>query len=120
MVGCLNTEISSWQLDVVTSLVLVVVEQRAEAVVGDVHESVLLASDVGDHHVVGGGADILVLLAGEDVDADQVDLGVAVLARLRRRHFDDLTRSLLEQHEAVLTQRRALLWERLGRARLAG
>ena len=44
---------------------------------------VLVLVDVRDAHVVRGGAQVLVLLAREDVDADDVRLGVAVLARLR-------------------------------------
>ena len=53
--------------------------------------------DVGDVHVVGGGTDIFVLLVGEDIDADHVDLGVAVLASLGGRHFDDLARASLKR-----------------------
>jgi len=41
---------------------------------------VFLAVHVGDIHVVGGGTDILELFASEDIDANQVDLGVAVFA----------------------------------------
>ena len=51
-----------------------------------------------------GRADIFVLLAGEDVNADHVNLGVSVLAGLRRGHLNDLAGSLLNQHEAVLAQ----------------
>ena len=57
---------------------------------------------------MGGGTDIFVLLVGEDVDANHVDLGVAVLASLRGRHLDDLARASLEQgrtkHAQVFTQ----------------
>ena len=48
------------------------------------------------------------LLAREDVQADKVDLRVAVLARLRRRHVDNLAREALQNDKAVLAQRRAL------------
>lgn len=41
-------------------------------------------------HVVGGGRHLLVLLAGEDVDAHKVALGVAVLPRLGGGHIHDL------------------------------
>jgi hypothetical protein len=40
--------------------------------------------------VVGGGAHVLKLLACEDVDGGEVTLGVAVLARLGRRHVHHL------------------------------
>lgn len=48
------------------------------------------------------------LLSVEDVDTNHVNLGVAVLAGLRRRHLDDLARTRLQHDEAVLAQRRAL------------
>ena len=78
---------------------------------------------MGDVHVVGGGRQILQLLAGEDVKGDQVDLGVAVLAGLGSRHVDDLARAALDDNVAVLPQRRALHREggrRAGISRLEG
>lgn len=72
------------------------------------YELELLAGDVGDVHVVGGGRKILKLLAGEDVDGDQVNLGVAVLASLGGRHVDDLAGAALDDDVTVLAQSRAL------------
>lgn len=57
---------------------------------------------------MGGRAEIFQLLAGEDVDGYQMDLGVAVLASLRGGHFDDLAGAVLDDDEAVLPQGRAL------------
>jgi len=57
--------------------------QLEEAIIGDIEEGVLIALDNGNIHVVGGGGEILQLLASEDIDRDQVNLGVAVLAGLR-------------------------------------
>lgn len=87
------------------------------------HELVLLACDVGDIHVVGGGRKIFELLAGEDVDGDQVDLGVAVLSSLGGRHVDNLARAALDNDVTVLAQSRALHGEgqrRAGVGRLEG
>lgn len=67
-----------------------------------------LAGDVGDVHVVGGGGQIFELLASEDVDGDQVDLGVTVLSSLGSRHVDDLAGTTLDHNVTVLTQSRAL------------
>lgn len=64
---------------------------------------------------MGRRAEILELLAGEDVEGDKVDLGVAVLASLRGRHVDDLARAALDDDVTVLTQSRAL--HREGRRR---
>jgi len=61
------------------------------------------ALDVGHVHVVGRWADIFVLLVGEDVDADHVDLGVAVLASLGGRHFDNLAGATLKYQEFWIT-----------------
>lgn len=63
---------------------------------------------MGDVHVVGGGRQILELLAGEDVDSDQVDLGVTVLASLGGGHVDNLARAALDNDVTVLAQSRAL------------
>jgi hypothetical protein len=57
---------------------------------------------------VGRGAEFFELLAGEDVDSDQMDLGVAVLASLGGGHVDDLAGAVLDHDEAVLPQGRAL------------
>lgn len=57
---------------------------------------------------MGGRAKFLELLAGEDVDSDQVDLGVTVLAGLGGGHVDDLARAALDNDETVLAQSRAL------------
>ena len=51
---------------------------------------VLFALDDGHVHVVRGGADILKLLVGEDVERNQMDLRVTVLASLRGRHLHNL------------------------------
>lgn len=72
------------------------------------YELELLAGDVGDVHVVGGGREILKLLAGEDVDGDQVNLGVTVLASLGGRHVDNLAGAALDDDVTVLAQSRAL------------
>jgi hypothetical protein len=57
---------------------------------------------------VGGGAELLKLLVGEDVDGDQMDLSVAVLSGLGGGHFDDLARAVLDDDETGLPQSRAL------------
>lgn len=72
------------------------------------YKLVFLALDIGYVHVVGGGAEIFKLLASEDVNRNEMDLGVTVLAGLRSAHFDDLARSALDNDESVLAERRAL------------
>ena len=57
---------------------------------------------------MGGGRQILELLAGEDVNGDQVDLGVTVLAGLGGRHVDNLAGTALDDDVAVLSQGRTL------------
>lgn len=57
---------------------------------------------------MGGGAEILKLLASEDINGDQVNLGVTVLAGLGGRHVDDLARAALDHNVTVLSQGRAL------------
>jgi hypothetical protein len=74
----------------------------------ETHELVFLATDVGDIHVMGGWAKFFELLAGEDVNGNEMDLGVAVLAGLGGGHVDNLARAVLDADEAVLPQGRAL------------
>lgn len=53
---------------------------------------------------MGAGTQILQLLAGEDVNGDQMNLGVAVLASLRSAHFNNLARAALDDDMAVLAK----------------
>lgn len=57
---------------------------------------------------MGRGAEFFELLAGEDIDGDEMDLGVAVLAGLRGGHINDLARAVLDDDETVLSQCRTL------------
>ena len=65
---------------------------------------------------MGRGAQLFKLLAGKDVESDQVDFGVTVLASLGGRHVDNFARAVLDHHESVLAQGRALHGERGGGA----
>ena len=53
---------------------------------------------------MGRWGEIFQLLAGEDVDSSQVNLGVTVLASLGGGHVDDLAGAALDDNEAVLSQ----------------
>ena len=57
---------------------------------------------------MGGWRKILQLLAGEEINGSQVDLGVTVLAGLGGGHVDDLAWAVLDHNEAVLAQSRTL------------
>jgi hypothetical protein len=82
----------------------VIRHERKETIIGNVEELIFLAADVGDIHVVSGRAKIFQLLAGEDVNGNEMDFGVAVFAGLRGRHFDDLAGAVLDDDETVLPQ----------------
>ena len=53
---------------------------------------------------MGGWTEILELLAGEDIQRNQMNLCVAVLAGLGRRHLGNLAGSVLDHDEAVLAK----------------
>ena len=72
------------------------------------HKLIFLAGNVWDIHVVGGGTEIFQLLAGKDIDGDEMDLGVTVLSSLGGTHFNDFARAALDYNEAVFAERRAL------------
>lgn len=75
---------------------------------------------MGNVHVVGRGGKILVLLVGEDIGSDKMDLGVTVLAGLGGGHVDNLARATLDHDETVLTQSRALHREGKRRTGIGG
>ena len=62
---------------------------------------------------MGGGAEIFELLGSEDVNGNQMDLGVTVLSGLGGGHLDNLAGTVLDDDEAVLPQGRALHGEGL-------
>jgi len=72
------------------------------------YEEEFLSANVGNHHVVGRWGEIFQLLAGENIDSNHVDLGVTVLSSLGGGHFHDLTWSVLDDNEAVLSESRTL------------
>lgn len=72
------------------------------------YESVFLARNVGDIHVVGRWGKILQLLLGEDVFSDEMNLGVSMLSGLGGRHVDDLARTVLDENVSTLPQGRTL------------
>ena len=57
---------------------------------------------------MGRGTEILQLLAGEDIQSNQMDLGVTVLASLGGRHFGNLAGTILDHNMTILAQGRAL------------
>jgi len=115
----LLTNFTVGHLDIVLG-VTVIVHEGEEIVVGDIKKLVLTTSDVGNVHVVGRGGEIFVLLGREDVDGDQVDLGVTVLSSLGGGHVDNLARAPLDHDEAVLAQSRTLHGVGEGRAGVGG
>ncbi len=62
---------------------------------------------------MGGRAEIFQLLRSEDVDGDEMDLGMPVLASLGSAHFDNFAGTTFDHHKAVLPQGGAL--HRIGR-----
>jgi len=65
---------------------------------------------------VGGGDHILELLAGEDVNGQEIALGVAVLPRLGDRDVEHLAGLSLDHHVAALLDGSGLHRDDLGRS----
>lgn len=59
---------------------------------------------------MGGWAQLLELLSGEDIDGDQMNLCVSVLSSLGGRHVHNLTWAVLDADETVLSQGGTLHW----------
>lgn len=69
---------------------------------------IFFARHVGDVHVVGGWAKIFQFFPGENIDGNEMDLGMSVLASLRSAHFDNFARTIFDHDETVLPKSRAL------------
>lgn len=69
---------------------------------------------------MGGRRHIFVLPASENVEGDNVGLGVTVLASLGRGHVNYLARTSLDDNVTVLAQSRALHGEGVRRASVGG
>jgi hypothetical protein len=72
------------------------------------YQLIFLAGDVGNVHVMGGRTEFFELLASEDIDSNEMDFSMTMLASLGRRHIDNLAGAVLDDHETVLPQGRAL------------
>ena len=72
------------------------------------HELIFLASHIGHIHIVRAGAQIFQLLAGENINGDQVDFGVAVLAGLGGAHFNNFAGAAFNDYMAVFAEGRTL------------
>jgi len=94
-------------LDVVLSGA-VVGHEGEEIVVSHIKELVFLATNVGNIHVMGGWAKFFELLASEDVNGNEMDFGVTVLAGLGGGHVYDLAGTVLDDDETVLSESRTL------------
>lgn len=57
---------------------------------------------------MGGGTDFFIFLSSEDINANQVDFGVTVLASLGGGHIHDLARESLDDYETILPEGGAL------------
>jgi len=71
---------------------------------GLTYKLVFTTDNVGNVHVVGGWGQVFQLLLGENVESDQVNLCVTVLASLGGGHVDNLAWAALDDNEAVLSQ----------------
>ena len=91
-----------------------------KSLVVDVDERVFGTRHVGHVHVVRRAAELLHLLAGEDVEGNEVALRVSVLARLRRRDVDNLAGTSLDADVTALTDAASLHGVRGGRTRVSG
>lgn len=59
---------------------------------------------------MGRRAEVFKLFTGEDIDGDQMYLGVAVLASLGGAHFDDFAGAAFNDYMSILAQSGTLHW----------
>jgi len=80
----------------------IVSHQGKETIIRDIEKLVFLAGNVGNIHVVGGWAKFFELLASENIDGDEMNFSVTVLASLGSGHIDDLAGAILDANKTVL------------------
>jgi len=83
-------------------------QEHVEETVVDIHKRVFVTGDVRHIHVVGGRGYIFELLTGEDIDGDEVNFCVTVLARLGCGHINNFAGPALDHDVSVLPESRAL------------
>jgi len=77
---------------------------KVEETVIRVEELIFSTADIRDIHVVSRWAQIFKLLASEDINGDQVDLCVTVLAGLGGTHFNNFAGPALNNNVTVLSE----------------
>ena len=80
------------------------------------HKLHFTAGDIRNVHVVSGRAQLFQLLASEDIQCNQMDLGVTMLSGLGSRHIDNLAGATLDHNMTVLAESGALHGEGGGSA----
>ena len=75
-----------------------------------VTDLVVIALDEWNHGVVGSWAQLLQLLAGEDINGHKVTLGVAVLSGLGGGNVNNLARAALDNNVTSLADLSCLEW----------
>merc|ERR1719273_2698454 len=85
-----------------------VVHKGEISVVRAVKELIILTRNIGHIHVMGRWTNVLILSVSEDIQGDQVDLGVAVLAGLGGGHLHNLAGTTLDHDKSTFTESRTL------------
>jgi len=105
----LRAKITLWNLNVI--LRDAIHGHQVKETVVDVDELVFRTPDIRDIHVVGRGTDIFQFFSSEDVDGDEMNLGMTMLSGLGGRHVHNLAGTALDDDVAVLAESRTLRGE---------
>jgi len=87
---------------------ITVVVQEVQKTIINVSQAVFLPLNVRDVHVVCRWADIFQFFTRENVDGDEMDLGMSVLSSLGSRHIDDFAGAAFYDDMAVFAESRTL------------
>ena len=94
--------------------------EGVETIIRNIDEGVLSTVDVGNVAIVGRGGQILNLLVSEDINCDEMALGMSVLASFGGGDVNDLARAVLDDDVSVFADRTSLHGEGLGGAGIGG
>ena len=82
--------------------------EGAEAVIRDVKNRILALGHVGTVDVVGGGANVFVFAVSENIDADNVGFGMAVLSRFGGADISNFARAAVDDNVAAFANKTRL------------
>ena len=86
----------------------VVAHEGAKSIIRNIKDGVLPLCHMGNVDVVGGGANVFVFAVSENIDADNVRFGMAVLSRFGGADISNFARAAVDDNVATFANKTRL------------